>query len=300
MEYPKILNEFAEYMRIENKSEITIKNYLSNVSDFLGFINKDNQNVNKSFVRNIKRQDIQEYDKYMYNKKLSPSTRVTKLNALKTFFNWFIAEKASRMTNPLTGVIMPKIPERQRYNLELDEAKDLLKVIKESNKEYKVRDYAIISLFLTTGLRISELVSLNIGDIKDNSARIIGKGNKERIISIPDNTINAIKEYLKIRPDVSYTNALFISKKGNRISTRAIEEMLKGYIIECGLDPQIYTPHKLRHTAATLMYKYGKVDIVTLQEQLGHSNINTTKIYIHSDDTMKKKAVESNPIASII
>jgi site-specific recombinase XerD len=298
MEYPKMLNEFAKYLRSKNKSEITIKNYLSTINDFLTFINKDNQEISKKFIKSIKKQDIQRYDEHMYYKNLSPSTRVTKLNALNTFFNWFISEKGV-MVNPLLNFTMPKIPKRQRYNLELDEAKKLLQIIKESNKRHKVRDYAIFSLFLTTGLRLSELVSLDIGDIKNGKVRVIGKGDKDRDVNIPNNTIGAINEYLQIRPNYP-TNALFLSDEGKRISTRTIQETLRDYVIECGLDPNIYTPHKLRHTAATLMYKYGNVDIATLQELLGHSNINTTKIYVHSDDTMKKKAVESNPIASII
>ena len=169
------------------------------------------------------------------------------------------------------------------------------------SRRFYSRDYCIISIFLNCALRLSELVSINLGDIdwRNNSLSIIGKGNKERVIYLNEMVINSIKNYLKDRNEYKikkgYENALFISSVGRRISNRAIEEMVKKHVRNSNINKKI-TPHKLRHTSATLMFKHGKIDIRTLQKVLGHENISTTQIYTHVDDEGIKNAFNSNPL----
>ena len=176
----------------------------------------------------------------------------------------------------------------------------ILKYVENNNEEYRKRDYAIIMLFLNCGLRLSELSSIDIDKIKDNDTlSIIGKGNKERTIFLNDACISAIKDYLTVRPKNSVDKkAMFISKRKNRMSNRAIQHMIDRYLEKTGLDTSIYSTHKLRHTAATLMYKYGNVDIRALQEILGHESVSTTQIYTHIDNERLRDAVKSNPLSS--
>ena len=169
----------------------------------------------------------------------------------------------------------------------------------EKNEFNRTRDLCIILIFLTCGLRISELTGINIESIKDDKLSVIGKGNKERIVFLNENCIYAIKSYLQLRPCTKNTTALFLSSHKKRISNRSIQLRLKKYILLAGLDPKIYTPHKLRHTAATLMYKYGDVDIRTIQSILGHTSVATTQIYTHLDDDDIKKGISKNPISKL-
>lgn len=162
----------------------------------------------------------------------------------------------------------------------------------------KERDYAILTLFLNCGLRLSELANINVDDIKDDKLTVIGKGNKQRTVYLNDACINAINRYLSVRPkeNLKDKKALFLSKRLQRISIKTIQYLVKKYLKKANLTGKKYSTHKLRHTAATLMYKYGKVDIRTLQKLLGHSNISTTQIYTHVDDSELKEALNKNPL----
>jgi len=198
---------------------------------------------------------------------------------------------------------MPKIDQRLPIYLTLNQCETLLNTImKNENNEMRNRDYAIIMLFLNCGLRISELTSLNLDSINENRyINVVGKGNKERQLYLNDATFSAIKDYIELRPkDVkeSDKHALFISQKKVRMSNRAVQYMFDKYLLEAGLDKNKFTVHKLRHTAATLMYKYGSVDIRSLQEILGHTSVATTQIYTHLDNSTLKKSIENNPLAN--
>jgi len=184
--------------------------------------------------------------------------------------------------------------------LNVDESKKLLSSVTPENTKYPERDFAIITLFLNCGMRLSELVGINLKNIKGDTLTIIGKGNKERTVYLNKACIAAINDYLKTRPvnGVKDKDALFLSERKQRISKNTVQHIVKKFIKEAGLDPNRYSTHKLRHTAATLMYKYGKVDIKTLQELLGHESISTTEIYTHIDNQQIKDAVESNPLAN--
>ncbi len=190
----------------------------------------------------------------------------------------------------------PKINSRQPIYLTLNESKRLLTSIDGKNKE---RDYAIITLFLNCGLRLSELVGIDINKINGDILTVIGKGDKERTVYLNKACLNAINTYLKVRPHdgVKDKNALFISERKQRISKRTVQYLVKKYIGASDLDTEKYSTHKLRHTAATLMYKYGNVDIRALQHILGHENISTTQIYTHVDDDRLRSAVKANPLS---
>ena len=205
----------------------------------------------------------------------------------------------SNMINMLVsvaiGFILPKY-------LTLEDSKKLLEVTCNDDNRNAKRDFAIITLFLNCGMRLSELIGINIKDIHFDDAKmtVIGKGNKERTIYLNKACMNAIKDYLEVRPkegvDYKSKDALFLSERRERISRRSVQYIVEKELKKAGLDTTKYSVHKLRHTAATLMYQYGEVDIRALQELLGHASISTTEIYTHVANEQVRDAVERNPL----
>ncbi len=212
-------------------------------------------------------------------------------------------------SNPAQNLETPKLDKRLPKYLSLDDSKKLLNVtVNDESDENKERDYAIITLFLNCGLRLSELIGINLQDINfdDYKLTVIGKGNKERTIYLNKACINAIKDYIKVRPTEGVKNdskasnkALFLSKRRERISNRTVQYIVEKELRKAGLDTSKYSTHKLRHTAATLMYQYGEVDIRALQEILGHKSISTTEIYTHVSNEQARDAIERNPLANL-
>ncbi|HEE9847488.1 TPA: tyrosine-type recombinase/integrase, partial [Clostridium perfringens] len=204
--------------------------------------------------------------------------------------------------NPTVELESPKINKRHPVYLTLDQSITVLNSMDKGNKNY-YRDYCILTLFLNCGMRLSELCNIEIEKIKGDTLTIIGKGNKERTVYLNEASIAAIENYLKNRNDLKATEEakkyLFLSSKYRPINKRSVEILVKKHIENAGFKDQKYTPHKLRHTAATLMYKYGNVDIRSLQNILGHENISTTQIYTHVDDETLREAVKTNPLANI-
>ena len=195
----------------------------------------------------------------------------------------------------------PKVKSGLPKHLTLEDSLELLSVVDGPNKE---RDYCILTLFLNCGMRLSELCGLNLSDIRaDGTMRLLGKGNKERIVYINDACETAIKEYMAVRPndgiEFADRNALFISRNKKRISNKTVQHIVKTYLEKAGLGGQGYSTHKLRHTAATLMYQHGDVDIRVLKDILGHSNLGTTQIYTHISDRQIKNAIDSNPLSNV-
>ena len=211
--------------------------------------------------------------------------------------------------NPAQNLETPKLDKRLPKYLSLDDSKKVLTVtVNDESDENKERDYAIITLFLNCGLRLSELIGINLQDINfdDYKLTVIGKGNKERTIYLNKACINAIKNYIKVRPTEGVKNdskasnkALFLSKRRERISNRTVQYIVDKELTKAGLDTSKYSTHKLRHTAATLMYQYGQVDIRALQEILGHKSISTTEIYTHVSNEQARDAIEKNPLANL-
>jgi len=316
-ENPEFLNSFLDYnITILNKSPNTVKEYNYDIVNFLKYIKsgKNSNNFKETIISNmtvnelkgIKLEDIHSYIAYMatyLNSK--PTTRARKVASIKTFFTYLARKVKLIENNPAQYLETPKLGKRIPKYLSLDESRKLLDVSQDENNRNNKRDFAITTLFLNCGMRLSELVGINITDISFNECKlnVIGKGNKERTIYLNKACINAINDYLEARPKVAVKNnskdALFLSERKERISNRTVQAIIRKELLKAGLDINKYSVHKLRHTAATLMYQYGNVDIRALQELLGHESISTTEIYTHVDDIQVRNAVESNPLANL-
>ena len=312
---PNFVKDFLIYMQnIKNRSKSTIREYHYDLRDLFRFLKlykidkikfdnitdelidkTDIVNLNIDFVKKIELSDLYEYLNYLSNMRSDkPTTRARKIAAIKSFFNYVTFKQKLLDKNPAVELETPKLGKRLPKYLSLDESVALLHSIDGKNEK---RDTCIITLFLNCGLRLSELVAINFKDIKGDVLNVIGKGDKERSIYLNESCRKALKEYIAVRPkDVKDHDALFISERGTRIGRRTVEMMVKKYITLAGLDPKKYSPHKLRHTAATLMHKYGGVDIRSLQQILGHESVSTTEIYTHVDSEQVKEALEKNPL----
>ena len=300
----------------KGSSDTTIREYYYDIRLFLRYLkvrrglcddsdfdNISIDDIDAELLKSVKKQDIYAYNGYLEKvRKVSNRSKHRKISSLRAFFKYLSTKIDVIEYNPLENIDMPKLNKTLPQYLDLNEAIALLETIENSKKSdvYKLRDYCIATLFLNCGMRLSELAGINIEHISsDNTLRVIGKGNKERTIYLNKACIKALDDYLKVRPEVE-SSALFLSMRKNRMSNRAIQHMIEKYIIETGLDPEKYTVHKLRHTAATFMYQYGNADIRSLQEILGHESITTTQIYTHVRDEQLKKTVENNPMAEVV
>lgn len=276
---PGFLNSFLDYTAtILNKSPNTIKEYNYDLNNFLKFIlyhfkltnEKDIKNINIhdmtiETIKKITLDDIHAYLFYLKNNYQSKAaTRARKVASIRVFFNYLTSKTNLLEKNPAQNLETPKQDKRIPKYLSLDDSKKLLEIAMSDDDRNKERDYAIITLFLNCGMRLSELVGINISDInfKDEKLNVIGKGNKERTIYLNKACINAINSYMKVRPrDAVKTDsrdALFLSERRERISNRTVQYIVKQELKKAGLDTNKYSVHKLRHTAATLMYKYRK------------------------------------------
>lgn len=302
----KTIKEYSYDLEGFLKFQIIRKIYFGDELDFEKYFNyKDiNKIINPSFLENLNITDFYAYLSFLDNEKDdNPTTRSRKISALKSFYKYLYQEIEVIDKNITEKLRNPKISQRQPVYLTLNETERLLDVINtEKNTFLRNRDMTIVFTFLTTGMRLSELVSINVSDIYDDHFKIIGKGDKERTIYLTDNALVLIHQYLKIRNeylDGQYVDALFISTRKKRISNRTVQVTIEKYLRKAGFDTSIYSTHKLRHTAATLMYKYGNVDIRALKDILGHANVSTTQIYTHLDDEDLKNAVKKNPLSNL-
>ena len=316
---PEYVNSFLDYSAVVlNKSPNSVKEYNYDLNMFLKYmkidfkLTKENDfskiNIKDFDIQTLKKittNDINSFLSYLaLNQGSKPATRARKISTIRIFFAYLFDQKLID-DNPAIGIKTPKQEKRMPKYLSLDDSKKLLSVTADENDENKERDYAIITLFLNCGLRLSELVGINISniDFSENRLTVIGKGNKERTIYLNEACIKAIQDYLSVRPkegvkvDSKGSNkALFLSKRKERISNRMVQYIVERELMKAGLDTSKYSAHKLRHTAATLMYQYGHVDIRALQELLGHESIATTEIYTHVSNEQVRDAVERNPL----
>ncbi|GAA0176855.1 tyrosine recombinase XerC [Clostridium sediminicola] len=310
---PEDLNSFLNYLStIKGKSINTINAYKWDLSMFFkfmklykGLVPKDSEfdtiqinDIESGFIKKIKLMDLYAFISFAENLRNNGNhAKARKVSSLKSFFKFLHSKAKIINENPASDLETPKLDKRNPIYLTLDESKSLLAAIDGQNKE---RDYCIITLFLNCGLRLSELCSINISNIRNDTLTIIGKGNKERTVYLNNACLRSIEIHAKKRNELIHKikdkDALFLSNRNTRINKRTVEILVKKYIKKAGLDYDKYTPHKLRHTAATLMFKYGQVDIRSLQKILGHENISTTQIYTHVDDETLRKAVNSNPL----
>lgn len=316
---PKVIIEFLNYLEtIKGKSVNTIEAYkidLCLLFRFLkvykGYIIPDNiefeeidiKDLGVDFVRNIELSDLYAFLSFAEKQRNNGTyARARKVATIKSFFNYLQGKAKLVTNNPATELESPKINKRHPIYLTLDESVTLLSSLDPSKCNY-LRDYCILTLFLNCGMRLSELCSIRLEKIKGDTLTIIGKGNKERTVYLNDACLDSIADYLGSRDDSKATEEnrkfLFLSSRGTPINKRTVELLVKKHVKNAGLTDEKYTPHKLRHTAATLMYKHGNVDIRSLQSILGHENISTTQIYTHIDNDTLREAANANPLANI-
>ncbi len=318
-EIPPVLKDFLNYIyTIKGKSENTVRVYFYDLRLFLRFMLKHRgladptfefdeipiKDINIDLISSVTLSDLYSFMSYISSERHnSSSPRARKVASLKSFFNYLTNKAGLISVNPASELESPKILKRLPKYLNIEESRNLLSSVTPELSKYPERDFAILTIFLNCGLRLSELVGINTGNIRDNVLNVIGKGGKERSVYLNKACMDAVTSYIAVRNKslagsrIKDKEALFLSERKKRISKNMVQYIVKKYIKMAGLDPRRYSTHKLRHTAATLIYRYGKVDIRTLQELLGHESIATTEIYTHLDKEQIKEAVESNPLA---
>lgn len=320
---PQVLRDFLAYHEnIKSQSPKTISEYFLDLRMFLRFIklmrhdmpiNTDLEiipikDIDINFIRSITTSEIFDFLSYLANERefnpesgnnkgISPTSRSRKLSAIKSFYKYLTIRTKQLSENPVADLEYPKLRKSLPKYLTMSESAALLKSVSGTNQK---RDYAILMLFLNCGIRRSELVGLNINDVYEDRIRVVGKGNKERFVYFGSACRRAIDAYLPERNKqvLSDNKALFGSRDSNRISVSAVHRLVKKALLQAGLDPDQYSAHKLRHTAATMMLS-GGVDVKTVQEVLGHENLNTTQIYTHIENTELKLAAEANPLSKL-
>ena len=312
---PKVIKDFLGYMQtIRGKSPKTIDEYYLDLRTFFRFIKRLKNRVPQdilfedisitdvdiTLIKEIMLTDIYEYLNFvLIERHNNASTRSRKVSSLKSFFKYLTNKTGQLPTDPTKELDMPKKKSSLPKFLTLEQSLELLKSV---SGPYKERDYCILTLFLNCGMRLSELVGINFNDIRNNNTlRLTGKGNKERIIYLNQACIDAINKYKEVRPvdKVIDRNALFLSKRRKRISPKTVQHIVYKYLEAIELDHQGYSVHKLRHTAATLMYQHGNVDIRILKDILGHANLGTTEIYTHLSSKQMQDAANANPLANV-
>ncbi len=315
-EAPEVIARFLGYLQtVKGKSPATVNEYYNDLKTFFRYIKLKRSNIDLEFseidindvdlqmIESVTLTDVFEYMNYIVvHRNNNNATRARKTTSLRSFFKFLNKTTKQLKTNPIEDLETPKIPKNLPKHLTLEQSLDLLSSVDGDNYE---RDYCILTLFLNCGLRLDELVSLNYKDIRpDNTMVVTGKGRKQRVIYLNLACQEAIKQYMKVRPndslkDTDARKALFISRLNKRLGRRSIQLMVNKYIEKIGLANQGYSVHKLRHTAATLMYQHGNVDIRVLKDVLGHENLGTTEIYTHLSSKQIKNAADSNPLAKI-
>ncbi len=314
---PPILREYLGYMEtVKGRSENTIDGYFIDLRTFFRFLLSHRQIVSLEphevssimavdieLLRSVTLNDLFEYLNYTKrDRDNSNVTRARKVSALRQFFHYLSDITHQLPDNPAKNLNLPKLPSRMPQYLTVDQSLQLLSLPneKDSSSKYPDRDYCILTLLLNCGLRRAEVVGLNLSDVKDDhTLRVIGKGNKERILYLNEACQNALESYLPKRPvdGTKDKKALFYGHGKDRISLQGVHYIVKGYLKQIPGAEELST-HKLRHTAATLMYQQGGVDVLVLKEILGHKNLGTTEIYTHTSVNQLQRAAESNPLAS--
>lgn len=315
---PDLVNEYIDDLSVtKDRSESTLNEYVSDIRIFLRYMvskklgyespdelpdDFDLSFLDRDFFNNVTLKDVNNFLTYCKNeRKIEARGRMRKASALRGLFKYLAVKMRYIDSNPLEMLEVASSKKTLPRYLTLEQSKALLNAV---NGENKARDYCILTLFLNCGLRLAELVSLDISDINfENKTLIVtGKGNKERMVYLNKSCILAINSYLRERPHDGLANddarkALFVSRLNKRIGRQAVQQMVYKYLADIGLDGHHYSVHKLRHTAATLMYRHGDVDVLTLKEVLGHENLATTEIYTHIENQQIKDAISNNPLS---
>lgn len=314
---PAFLRDFLTYNEtIKGKSSRSVEGYYIDLRTFfrymllvrgkapkdIEFNEIDISAADIELVRSVTISDLYAFMVYCKEElNNNTATRARKTSTLRIFFKYMSVQTHQIPNNPAELLESPKVKQSLPRHLTLENSLELLNSVDGANER---RDYCILTLFLNCGLRLSELCGLNLSDISsDGIMTVTGKGNKQRAVYLNDSCLAAIKAYLAVRPNegiiVTDKNALFISRNRRRISPKTVQHIVKTYLEKAGLGDMGFSTHKLRHTAATLMYQHGNVDIRVLKDILGHANLGTTQIYTHVSDAQIKRAVDSNPLSNV-
>ncbi len=310
-EAPRVLREFLVYHdTIKGQSKRTVDSYYMDLRTFTRYLyisrdlvprdtaleDVDISGADLDFYGAVTLAEVYDFLAYLSrDRELNAASRARMITSLKGFYKYLTVKTKQLTADPVQDLDSPKLKKSLPHYLSLDESRRLLGAVDGKNRE---RDYCILCLFLNCGLRISEMVGLNLTDIRADSLLIHGKGNKERVVYLNDACVQALNDWLAVRKTIAAIdkNAVFLSNRRTRMSVDSIQVMVRKTLLKAGLDPSQISPHKLRHTAATLMLQNG-VDVRTLQEVLGHESLNTTQIYTHIANAELKKAAAANPLA---
>ena len=323
-EFSPIVREFAGYKSaIQGCSSKTVEEYLMDLRTFFRYLlSKDDQSVldapelfssvkvdsvDLEVLREVTTEQVYDFLLFVDSKRDNMSAaKARKLSAIKALYKFLINKRGLLEDNPVANIESPKKKKSLPKFLSLEESIRLLDAVNsDTESDSRTRDYAIITLFLNCGMRLSELVGISLPDIDRElrSVRIVGKGNKERIVYLNDACRTALANHLSVRLGQKYSQvsdkALFLSSRMNRISVKTVQAMVYKYLDRAGLGAKHFSVHKLRHTAATLMYQSGEVDIRVLKDILGHEQLNTTQIYTHVSDRHMEAAMNNNPLSSV-
>lgn len=320
-EFSPLIREYAAYkLTIQGCSEKTVNEYLLDLRIFCRYLIAEEENIDKSgeefnkiditradapFFERVTTGQIYEFLYYADKERGNLNrAKARKLSALKSFYKYLTVKKKLFENNPAITIETPKMKKQLPKHLTLEESISLLNAVRtDGESRTKERDYAILTLFLNCGMRLSELVGISLPDLDPDlrSLRVLGKGAKERMIYLNDACRDALNVYLPIRRATltKGDNALFLSSRSQRISVKTVQWMVYKYLKAAGLENRKFSTHKLRHTAATLMYQSGNVDIRVLKDILGHEQLNTTQIYTHISNESMESAMQSNPLADI-
>ena len=318
---PDILREFLFYMEtILGRSPKTVSGYYVELRTFFRYIKAVKilktipqdadelaqikiDDISKELVCSVTLSDIYDFLHFsletLHN---NASSRSRKISSIRALYKYLTTKTNYMEEDPAKNLDTPSLRKSVPKYLTLEESIDLLSNVKDESPSVTARDYCMITLMLNCGMRVSELVGINLEDIRDNTLRLLGKGNKERIVYLNDACMSALQNYLPLRkaPETGTDrNALFLSAQHRRMTTRRVEQIVEKYMKASGLDGRGYSPHKLRHTAATLMYQHGGVDIRALKEILGHANIGTTELYTHISDQLIEEAANASPLSGV-
>lgn len=315
-ESPKLVREYLQHqLTVRARSPLTVEEYARDLITFFRFLKKhydmepmdkpDSEvsvaDISDEMVLHVSRRDVLEFMNYLVtDRQNSVNTRLRKTTTLRRFYKYLIDQRQLLHESPIQVMESPKHKKSLPKYLTLEQSIDLLNSVDGPDKE---RDYCILTLFLNCGMRLSELVGINVTDVRHQASciRIVGKGDKERIIYLNEACIDAIDRYLAVRPKdgLKDKEALFISHQHKRISPKTVQYIVKKYLGAIDLSGQGYSVHKLRHTAATLMYQHGDVDIRVLKDILGHENLGTTEIYTHLSSKQMENAAKANPLSKV-
>lgn len=321
-EFSPVVREFASYKTvIQGCSQRTVEQYLIDLRTFFRYLLCEGnsevlhdpekfreitvESVDLDYLREISTDQI--YDFLLYadsERENQTAAKARKLAAIRALFKFLVNKRGYLTDNPAANIDSPKRKKSLPKFLSLDEARALLSaVLNDTDSQHRERDFCIITLFLNCGMRVGELVGIDLQDIDSSlrSLRVLGKGNKERIIYLNEACREALYAYLTVRKSERYEKcfdrALFLSNRQARISIQGVQVMVQKYLRMAGLESKHYSVHKLRHTAATLMYQSGQVDIRVLKDILGHEQLNTTQIYTHVSNRGMEEAMRHNPLS---